>query len=104
MRYLAAALVAVLIPLHALAQTTKPAPSAPPARNDLFGMDLGPDLDARSIARAGSGWARIPADWATLEPTRNKFAWSPLDAAIKRSTDASLRVVVVFLHTPKWAA
>jgi hypothetical protein len=104
MRYLALAVIAVLIPLHALAQTTTPTPGVPLGRNELFGMDLGPNLDVPGIAATGSAWVRIPADWAALEPARGKFAWSPLDTAVKRATDDRLRVVVVFLHTPKWAA
>jgi len=106
MRYFAAALVAVLIPLHAFAQTqtASPPPGAPVGRNELFGVDLGPNLDVPGAAAMGSAWVRIPADWAALQSARGKFAWGPLDAAVKRATDSRLNVVVVFLHTPKWAA
>src|SRR5690349_5935149 len=106
MRYLVAALIAALIPLHAFAQTQTASPTsgAPVGRNELFGADLGPGIDINGIAAMGSAWVRIPADWAALEPRRGKFAWRPLDVAVKHATDARLRVVVVFLHTPKWAA
>jgi hypothetical protein len=106
MRYLVAALIAALIPLHAFAQTQTASPTSggPVGRNELFGADLGPGIDINGIAAMGSAWVRIPADWAALEPTRGKFAWGPLDAAVKHATDARLSVVVVFLHTPKWAA
>jgi hypothetical protein len=89
------------MPLHAPAQ---PQASAEPATRELFGVDLGPGLDPAGIARSGSRWVRVIADWSLLEPVRGTYAWADLDAAVGRATAAELRVVAVVVNTPKWAA
>jgi hypothetical protein len=102
MRYFAAVLILALHPLHSLAQP--PAAGRAPASSIAFGIDLNVDGDPAAAAQEGMKWVRIPADWSLLEPTRGTYAWAPLDAAIKRATDAGVRIVLILTHTPKWAA
>jgi Beta-galactosidase len=102
MRYVVGALIVALIPLHSLAQT--PIAGRAPTPSITFGVDLNVDGDPAAAAQEGMKWVRIPADWSVLEPTRGTYAWTALDAPIKRATDAGVRIVLVLMHTPKWAA
>jgi Beta-galactosidase len=106
-----AALLSILLqmPLAAVAQSTappaaSPTPPAAPAATSVFGIDLGRDTDAAAVAREGINWVRATADWSLLEPTRGRFDWADLDKTVDRAAAARLRVVLVLLNTPRWAA
>jgi hypothetical protein len=101
MRYVVGLLIVALLPLHSLAQ---PPVAGAPAPAMTFGIDLNVDGDPAAAAQEGLKWVRIPADWSVLEPARGTYAWTALDAGIKRATDAGVRIVLVLMHTPKWAA
>lgn len=108
MRYFVAALIIALasLPGAGVAQVAAPAPSggSVAGSSENFGMDLAPDADPTSAVREGLTWVRIPADWSELEPGRGTFAWSHLDARVKRAAELGARTVLVIMNTPKWAA
>jgi hypothetical protein len=103
MRYVVAALIVALVPVQGLAQTagTGPAVTGPSVS---FGIDLAPGGDPAAPSRGSIKWARISADWSALEPTRGTFAWTALDALVSRAAKTGVRIVLVLMNTPKWAA
>ena len=105
MRYVVFAL-AVLLSLTALGVQARPAAPAPAVTGsaDAFGVDVDSSLDAAAIARLGSGWIRIAADWSALEPARGQFAWRDLDLAVQRASGPRVHLVAVLVNTPRWAA
>lgn len=110
-RPLCAALLSLVLqmPLSAVAQSTAPAAPAPappaaPAATGVFGLDLSRDTDMAAVARDGIQWVRAAADWSLLEPARGRFDWADLDKTVDRAAAAGLRVVLVLVNTPRWAA
>ena len=57
-----------------------------------------------ALRSSGAVSVKLIADWSSLEPTKGRFAWKPLDDAIAGATAAGLRVVIVLTYTPKWAS
>lgn len=106
-----AAAIAVLTPL-ALAQNPAPltvpdsaaAGTATAGSAARFGLDIGPDADAAGIIREGIAWVRVTADWSVLEPARGTLNWTGLDRTVDRAAAAGLRVAVLLVNTPRWAA
>jgi hypothetical protein len=101
MRYLIAALIVSMLPVAGLGQASPPA-----GAGGMFGIDLGPGpaVDASAAAHDGISWARITADWSTIQPARDRFVWTDLDNALHETARAGLRTVVMLANTPKWAA
>jgi hypothetical protein len=115
-RLFVAAAVAALLLIPSIATTAAVPPTARPAASDRFGIDLawpanpiGAQLQPSTVSTAGAGWVELTVNWDALEPARGKFAWTPLDEAIRRTAASASgapaeRVLVTIQRTPKWAA
>jgi hypothetical protein len=80
-------------------------PSAPRRGSPHYGIVTqfwSPDL-GRWTADLGTGWVRLDANWFDVEPDRDVYAWSGLDAAIYGAEATGLRVYATLAYTPAWA-
>jgi hypothetical protein len=99
--------VAAAPPQGLAAQGQTAAPPAGGHAADRVGIDVAWPAAAGApqppaISATGAGWVRLTVNWDVLEPARGKFAWAPLDTALRRT--AGKHILVTIQRTPRWAA
>jgi Glycosyl hydrolase catalytic core len=55
------------------------------------------------LKAGGVDSVRIPIDWGAIEPARNSFDWTEVDALVKRTSAAGLEMLPFITDAPSWA-
>jgi hypothetical protein len=55
------------------------------------------------LKAGGVDSVRLPFDWAAIEPERNVYNWTEVDALVKRTSAAGLEMLPFVFDAPKWA-
>ena len=55
------------------------------------------------LKAGGVDSVRLPINWASIEPTRNHYEWSEVDALVKRTSAAGLEMLPFVFNAPSWA-
>ena len=61
------------------------------------------ERDIDLVASTGVRWLRVTVRWSTIEPRRDDYRWTRLDAVIDAARRRRLTVLAVVLATPVWA-
>ena len=57
---------------------------------------------ADATAELGVGWVRVDGNWFVMEPSRDRYAWSQMDAAVGEANRHGLQVFMTLAYTPAW--
>jgi len=55
------------------------------------------------IAAAGIDWIRIDLNWFALEPNKDQYNWSYMDAVVNNARARGLEIFATLAYTPAWA-
>jgi hypothetical protein len=55
------------------------------------------------LKTGGVDSVRLPIDWAAIEPEKNVYNWTEVDALVKRTSAAGLEMLPFIYDAPQWA-
>lgn len=103
----------VLVPLFGLlllscgggggSSDVAPADPAPPIAVNPFGVSESFPQFATEIRQAGAGLARVVLSWRQIEPVKDRYDWTFLDALVDRAQLEGIDILGDFMSTPAWA-
>jgi len=81
---------------------------AAPAAADVGDNGIGlnthhPDDSMADMARdLGVNWIRVDGNWHQMQPERDRYDWSLMDAVVQRASDRGMQVYFTLAYTPEW--